>query len=530
MSTMSSPADDLEAVSKEIPRGDDYLSNHHDLFVADNIAINPLGQLVAWTKDNDLMVGMVIPIFKCDAGDPTWASATWFAAYQIIGVNPLVLEKVFKSRRAKNLHPAITLASATLGGLGGLFGSNTAAISQWSPDMHGKLSAFFPLVPAGLPPKRTGGGLPFATATTGGSSSSSGGGDPPSEILMVTGTERDKALNIMGLARIFDGNKEKLQEFLGVTLKMQAKYWRAMADQRLHRVGRDWAIYLEGNMEKSFEFTFGLPEPVFSDKGVASHCHIGLFQPWGRANTMRVFTSCDQLATAVDTMAEYYNRTLNVTMFTTFVQKLRADLQSNADASLKTIPIDFVVEAVSGAFLKWALFVTGTAAKGLTQEAFIEQACDKLNLSPEQVASDCIRAKLNDHDLTQYKQRGSSNPVVPTVPKATNKQGGKEGWESSTKDNKRLRVQEKAKKPGAGSTGGVTAGGGGASTRGLCYLYTAHYFKVEDSKPCKWPVCRNTHPDWKAGAVPKAEIKAQLIDMSNVSFRDKIYAAIDAFP
>ena len=239
---------------------------------------------------------------------------------------------------------------------------------------------------------------------------------------MVTGTERDKALNIMGLSRIFDGNKEKLQEFLGVTLKMQAKYWRAMADQRLHRVGRDWAIYLEGNMEKSFEFTFGLPEPVFSDKGVASHCHIGLFQPWGRANTMRVFTSCDQLATAVDTMAEYYNRTLNVTMFTTFVQKLRADLQSNADASLKTIPIDFVVEAVSGAFLKWALFVTGTAAKGLTQEAFIEQACDKLNLSPEQVASDCIRAKLNDHDLTQYKQRGSSNPVVPTVPKAW--QGG----------------------------------------------------------------------------------------------------------
>ena len=107
-------------MSKEIPSGEDYLSNHHDLLVADNIAINPLGQLVAWTKANDLMVGMVIPIFKCDPGDPTWASATWFAAYQIIGVNPLVLEKVFKSRGAKNLHPAITLDSATLGGMGGV--------------------------------------------------------------------------------------------------------------------------------------------------------------------------------------------------------------------------------------------------------------------------------------------------------------------------------------------------------------------------------------------------------------------------
>jgi hypothetical protein len=53
---------------------------------------------------------------------------------------------------------------------------------------------------------------------------------------------------------------------------------------------------------------------------------------------------------------------------------------------------------------------------------------------------------------------------------------------------------------------------------------------VEDSKPCKWPVCRNSHPEWKARAVPKAEIKAQLVDMSNVTFRDKIYAVIDASP
>jgi hypothetical protein len=61
----------------------------------------------------------------------------------------------------------------------------------------------------------------------------------------------------------------------------------------------------------------------------------------------------------------------------------------------------------------------------------------------------------------------------------------------------------------------------------LCFTHAAHFFKVVGCNPCTKTPCRE-HPDWTQ-PIPKEEIKKSLVAMQNKAFRDKIFAAVDAF-
>jgi hypothetical protein len=329
-----------------------------------------------------------------------------------------------------------------------------------------------------------------------------------------------------GIHRLLDGVKERIQEVLGPTEKIQPELFRASVDLRLPRAFRELAVCECKNFQKAFELHFGTGEPTITDKGIVSWCHIGLWQAWDRtkAYTMVVFADCDQLAKAVERMAEFYDAGLGITIVEPIVRKLVVALKSNADTAFKTIPIDFVVEAVSVALAKLAVFILSPPALVLTEEQFVERAATIVDLKSQDVAGECMRMQLSDRDLKAYKQRGTGNVVVVAKLAEKTKFSDKVAKDGAPPKKTRL-----TSKPAGGvvATSGAAGGGGASQSSGLCYKYTAHFFKVDGSGPCDNTPCRQ-HPTW-ALPIPKDEIKGQLATMQNKPFRDKILAAIDAF-
>jgi hypothetical protein len=329
-----------------------------------------------------------------------------------------------------------------------------------------------------------------------------------------------------GIHRLLNGVKERIQEVLGPTEKIQPELFRASVDLRLPRAFRELAVCEGKNFQKVFELHFGTGEPTITDKGLVSWCHIGLWQAWDRtkAFTMAVFADCDQLAKAVERLAEFYDAGLGISVMEPIVRKLVVALKSNADTAFKTIPIDFVVEAVSVALAKMAVFILSPPALVLTEEQFVERAAAIVDLKAQVVAVECMRMQLGDRDLKAYKQRGTGNAVVLAKVAKKIKLTEKVVKEGPPSKKPRLTVKPAG---GAASTSGSAGGGGASQSSGLCYKYTAHFFKVDGSGPCDNTPCRQ-HPVW-ALPVPKDEIKGQLVAMQNKPFRDKILAAIDAF-
>ena len=120
------------------------------------------------------------------------------------------------------------------------------------------------------------------------------------------------------------------------------------------------------NFEKLLEFHYATEEPTFTTLGVASHCYIGMFQPWNKElASVPIFTSCDQLAKALDTWAEVLDKIFAVKMFRAMSLSLSSELKSNEDRALKSLPINFVTHCVSKAIANLAMLATPTEAAPL---------------------------------------------------------------------------------------------------------------------------------------------------------------------
>jgi len=115
---------------------------------------------------------------------------------------------------------------------------------------------------------------------------------------------------------------DKIRSVLGPIAKFQGDTWRAAVLIKLPRAFRDFAVCEGKNFQKAFEFNLSVNEPTISKEGLVFHCYIGLWQPWADKNpyTMTVFSDCDGLARAVETMAEFYDCGLGVTVMGTIVK------------------------------------------------------------------------------------------------------------------------------------------------------------------------------------------------------------------
>jgi hypothetical protein len=128
---------------------------------------------------------------------------------------------------------------------------------------------------------------------------------------------------------------------------------------------------------------------------------------------MKVFVDCNQLAHALDNMAEFFDQMFLVTHFTGWIAPLSASLKSNADISLKQVPIDFVVDRVSAALASLAIFVVSPEAACQNEADFLAAAAQCLALDTEKVARDCQRAQMADRTLTEFKQHGCQLQTRP---------------------------------------------------------------------------------------------------------------------
>jgi hypothetical protein len=214
-----------------------------------------------------------------------------------------------------------------------------------------------------------------------------------SEVQLVTEAARDRKASIAGVSRILGGATEKLMSLLGSTLKIGGNVHVATADRRLSRTLKSLAVYSAKNMEKALEFHFVSGEPKISATGEAAWAHIGLFQPWSATvGVMKVFTDCNQLAHALDNLAEFYDQMLLVPHFTQWIAPLSASLKSNADVSLKQVPIDFVVDCVSAALASMAIFLVSPEAASLSDVDFLREAATTLAIDTDKVTRYCQRA------------------------------------------------------------------------------------------------------------------------------------------
>jgi hypothetical protein len=218
----------------------------------------------------------------------------------------------------------------------------------------------------------------------------------------------------MAISRMLGGNKERIQSVLGPTSKFQQDAFRSTVGLKLPILLREMAICTGKNFQKAFEMHFGAGEPEITDKGVASWCHIGLWQPWSpdKPFTMQVFTSCDQLAKALDTWAEVLDKIFTVKIFRAMSLSLSSELKSNEDRALKSLPINFVTYCVSKAVANLAMLATSTEAVPLSEPDFLLLATKRLSLDVKAVAEERLYVRQSDAGLSHYVQRGSGNPAV----------------------------------------------------------------------------------------------------------------------
>jgi hypothetical protein len=352
---------------------------------------------------------------------------------------------------------------------------------------------------------------------------------PVSEVQLVTEAARDRKASIAGVSRILGGVADKIIGLLGATQKIGGNVHVAITDQRLSRTLKGLAIYSAKNLEKALEFHFVTGEPKISTTGEAAWAHIGLFQPWSASvGVMKVFLDCNQLAHALDNMAEFFDQMLLVQHFTSWIAPLSASLKSNADISLKQVPIDFVVDRVSAALAALAIFVVSPEAASLNEPDFLATAAKCLALDTEKIARDCQRAQMGDRTLAEFKQHGCSNPpslkpVAEKLPKVVAGAADKE----TGKDKKRKREEQAARTAVAqSSAGGSTSGS--KNPRGLCFAFACKFFSVPNHKGCTFNPCRNEHPAWTLPMSDgeKDKIKGVVTPMTNVQLREKLLQAI----
>ena len=194
----------------------------------------------------------------------------------------------------------------------GLLCANVLGAAKWKPSMWAKLSKLYEFVPAGSPAAasrqvRMAGGV--------GLGSNSSSSDPPPVYTMRTSADAVSETASRGIHRLLNGVKERIQELLGPTEKIQPELFRASVDLRLPRAFRELAICEGKNFQKAFELHFGTGEPTITDKGIVSWCHIGLWQPWDRT---KAYTK----AKAVERLAEFYDAGLGISIMEPIVRKL----------------------------------------------------------------------------------------------------------------------------------------------------------------------------------------------------------------
>jgi len=472
---------------------------------------------------------MVVPVFNTGTGMTVdWTTSEWVASYQIYGftAHSVFMQRVLK-RKLSGLPPAKIQVGPGALTPPGLLCTNVFGASQFSPANRDKLSRDFPFQAAGAPNVSTagifaGGAGPrsFPTAAL-----------PVSEVQLVTEAARDRKASIAGVSRILGGVADKIIGLLGATQKIGGNIHVAITDQRLSRTLKGLAIYSAKNLEKAMEFHFVTGEPKISTTGEAGWAHIGLFQPWSTTvGIMKVFVDCNQLAHALDNMAEFFDQMFQVTHFTGWIAPLSASLKSNADISLKQVPIDFVVDRVSAALASLAIFVVSPEAACQNEADFLTAAAQCLALDTEKVARDCQRAQMADRTLTEFKQHGCSNPAAlkPVADKTAKVVAGATDVDKTKEKAKRKR-EEKATRTVTAQTAAGGSNGGSKTPRGLCFAFACKFFSVLNHKGCTYNPCHSEHPSTWSLPMADAEkdrIKGLCATMMNVNLRDKLIQAI----
>jgi hypothetical protein len=203
--------------------------------------------------------------------------------------------------------------------------------------------------------------------------------------------------------------------------------------------------------------------------------HLNLCQNWDKPlTTVPVFTSCDQIAKALDLWAELLDKTFSVAMFGSMIQPLSSLLKSNDDRGLKSLPVDYTAHCVSTALANLGILFTAQSSIGLSEAEFIDQATEKLTLDSKKVAEDCVYAKLADPSLSNYAQHGCGNPVVTPKRKITDEDPVSTGKRLTSAEK---RVLKKQKRTVAGATASSSSEPAATPLRkgkvGLCYTWAA---------------------------------------------------------
>jgi hypothetical protein len=257
-----------------------------------------------------------------------------------------------------------------------------------------------------------------------------------------------------------------------------------------------------------------------------------LFQPWSKElSSVPVFTSCDQLAKALDTWAEVLDKIFAVTMFRAMSLSLSSELKSNEDRALKSLPINFVTHCVSKAISNLAMLATSTEAVVLTESDFLLLATTRLSLDVKAVAEECLYVRQLDVGLTHYAQHGCGNPVSGDAKRkkpeedVTTAPGAKTRRERQQEEKKKRKLLPSATTPMATPAPPALKG----KTDRLCYTWAAHAFNLVGATACVKNNCPNKHPLFVSGSVDKDAVKAELEGIQAPEFKRKLFAAVDAF-
>jgi len=285
------------------------------------------------------------------------------------------------------------------------------------------------------------------------------------------------------------------------------------------------------NFEKLLEFHFAAEEPPITALGVASWCHLGLCQLWDKPlTTVPIFTSCDQIAKALDLWAELLDKTFSVTMFGSMIQPLSALLKSNDDRGLKSLPVDYTVQCINTALANAGILFTAQSSISLSEDDFIDQATEQLTLDAKKVAEDCVYAKLAVPSLSNYTQHGCGNPVITPKRKLPDEEPVSSTKRLSMAEKKALKKQKRAAAGTAASTASEPVLNPTRKGKvGLCYTWAAHAFGLQDASPCTNAPCHNKHTIFVRGSVDKDAVKAELAGIKTPDFKLKLFAAIDTF-
>jgi hypothetical protein len=464
--TPSNSPDDLGSFMAPPPDGTAMFVNHKELKGAASTQ-GTLSPFVNFVSVSNLRPGMVIPVVE-SAGD--WTGSVWAGSYQISSLETIFLKKVFTGDTSRTaLPPFISVDLAVVDG--GLLASTEAGYQRWSPKMLGKLSKTMLFVPANA------GRQASLHASSGphnlGFAASSGSADPPRITFNAESMESKRVtLQCMAVNRVLNNDKTRIQNFLGASMSIAGNHCRVLAGSVLSVTLKKLAIYqVPKNFEKMLEFHYAAEEPPITTLGVASWCHLNLCQNWDKPlTTVPVFTSCDQIAKALDLWAELLDKTFGVAMFGSMIQPLSSLLKSNDDRGLKSLPVDYTTHCVSTALANLGILFTAQSSIGLTEEDFIEQATEKLTLDSKKVAEDCVYAKLADPSLSNYTQHGCGNPVPTPKRKLSDEDMVTPGKRLTGAEKKALKKQ---KRNAAGASASSSSEPVPTPTRkgkiGLCY-------------------------------------------------------------